>query len=74
MGPRSRAEELLADLEKEGVEASREQIARFHAPIGLDLAPENAEEIAVSIVAELLAVRSGRRGGFLKAVEEKIHS
>jgi xanthine/CO dehydrogenase XdhC/CoxF family maturation factor len=74
MGPTSRAEKLLADLEKEDVVPTREQIARFHAPVGLDLAPESADEIAVSIVGELLAVRSGRQGGFLRAMQERIHS
>ena len=36
-------------------------IARVHAPIGLDIGAETVEEIAVSIVAELVAVRRGAR-------------
>jgi xanthine dehydrogenase accessory factor len=35
--------------------------ARLHAPIGLDLGSETPEEIAISIVAQLVALR--RRGG-----------
>jgi len=35
-----------------------EQIDRVHAPIGLDIASETPEEIAVSIVAELIKVRN----------------
>jgi xanthine dehydrogenase accessory factor len=35
-------------------------IARIHAPIGIDIGAETVEEIALSIVAELVAVRRGR--------------
>jgi len=39
----------------------REQdLARIHSPIGLDIGAETPEEIAVSIVSELIAVRAGR--------------
>jgi len=41
---------------------SEEDLARLHAPIGLDIGSETVEEIAVSIVAELIAVRRGRVG------------
>ena len=37
-----------------------EQIARIHAPIGLDLGARRPEEIAISIIAEIVAVRNGR--------------
>jgi len=35
-------------------------IARIHAPIGIDIGAETVEEIALSIVAELVSVRRGR--------------
>jgi len=37
-----------------------ERLARVHAPIGLDIGAVSPEEIAVSILAELVAVRRGR--------------
>jgi xanthine dehydrogenase accessory factor len=40
-------------------------IARLHAPVGLDLGAATPEEIAISILAEIVAVRHGRRGGAL---------
>jgi xanthine dehydrogenase accessory factor len=49
-----RVEALRAD----GVAA--EQIARIHAPIGLELGGRTPEEIAVAIIAEIVAVRNGR--------------
>jgi xanthine dehydrogenase accessory factor len=44
---------------------SPEQIARVRGPIGLDIGAESPEEMAISILAELIAVRRGRSGGFL---------
>jgi xanthine dehydrogenase accessory factor len=40
-----------------------ERLARVHAPIGLDIGAETPEEIAVSIVAQLIQVRAGRDTG-----------
>ncbi len=44
---------------------SEDQLQRISAPIGLDLGSISAEEVAISIMAELLAVRHGREGGRL---------
>jgi xanthine dehydrogenase accessory factor len=41
--------------------ATPEQLARIHNPIGLDLGGRRAEEIALAIMAEIVAVRNGRR-------------
>jgi xanthine dehydrogenase accessory factor len=55
----SRRERLVAA----GV--GEDELKRISAPIGLDLGAVSSEEIAVSIMAELLAVRHGRDGGRL---------
>jgi xanthine dehydrogenase accessory factor len=57
----ARRERLLSA----GVE--EEQLGRISAPIGLDLGAVGSEEVAVSILGELLAVRYGRAGGRLSA-------
>lgn len=44
-------------LQEDGV--SEERLAQVHAPIGLDIGAETPEEIAVSIVAELILARAG---------------
>ncbi|HEX6714662.1 MAG TPA: XdhC/CoxI family protein [Thermoleophilaceae bacterium] len=49
------------------------QLERIAAPIGLDLGALSAEETAVSIVGELIAVRNGREGGRLSASGGRIH-
>jgi xanthine dehydrogenase accessory factor len=54
LGPRARTDEILRQL---GAEDARD---RVFGPVGLDLGAEGAEQIALSIVAELLAIRSAR--------------
>ena len=49
------------------------QLERIAAPIGLDLGGTSAEETAVSIVGELIAVRNGREGGRLSSARGRIH-
>ena len=42
-------------------------VARIHAPIGLDIGATGAEETALAILAEIVAVRRARAGGMLSA-------
>ncbi|HET6998999.1 MAG TPA: XdhC family protein [Solirubrobacterales bacterium] len=49
------------------------QLARVAAPIGLDLGGLRAEETALSIMAEIVAIRNGREGGRLSAASGRIH-
>ncbi len=50
-----------------------EDLARLHAPIGLDLGATSNEETALSILAEVVAARHGREGGPLKGARGRIH-
>ena len=53
---------------------SEEDIGRISAPIGLDLGGASAEEVALAIMAELVAVRYGRNAGRLsQRAAGKIH-
>lgn len=58
IGSRAKIARLYEMLVAEGADAAR--LASVHAPIGLDIGAVSPEEIAISIVAELIAVRSGR--------------
>lgn len=49
-----------------------EELARLHGPVGLDLGAATPAETAVSVVAEVLAVRRGRSGGVLARAEGRI--
>jgi xanthine/CO dehydrogenase XdhC/CoxF family maturation factor len=73
LGPRQRTLDLLRDLRDEGFEPSEESLARLHAPAGLDIGSDGAEEIALSLVAEIRAVLAGRRGGPLRERKGPIH-
>jgi xanthine dehydrogenase accessory factor len=44
---------------------SPEQVARMRAPIGLDIGAATPEEMAISILGEIIALRRGRSGGSL---------
>jgi xanthine dehydrogenase accessory factor len=50
-----------------------EDIARMAAPIGLDLGATSPEETALSIMAEVVAVRNDRAGGRLSEAKGRIH-
>ena len=74
LGPRLRCRKLLEGLGKEGFQATPEQLARLRNPIGLDIGAEGPQEIAVSFLAELLAVRNRFSAGFLTERPGGIHS
>jgi xanthine dehydrogenase accessory factor len=61
MGSRKTQEKRRARLLELGV--SEDDLARIAAPIGLDLGGMSAQEMALSILAEVVAVRNGRPGG-----------
>ncbi len=52
---------------KEEEKIAEEIIQRVYAPIGLDLHAETPEEIAVAIIAEIIQVRRGGKGGSMSA-------
>jgi len=62
MGSRRHTGHHLEDLRRRGV--PEEAVAAIQSPVGLDLGARSAPEIAVSILAGLLAVRNGAPGGW----------
>jgi xanthine dehydrogenase accessory factor len=58
IGSRRKVLTIYDEFLAEGI-ATPEQLARVHAPIGLDIGALTVDEIAVSIAAELIAIRRG---------------
>ena len=73
LGPAARTQRLLMELADEGVGSATDDRERIHGPAGLDLGSEGPDEIAHSIVAEIVAFKRGRDGGFLKQRPGPIH-
>jgi xanthine dehydrogenase accessory factor len=73
MGPRERFEEMLEEFAAEGTEFTDDQLDRLYTPVGLDLGGGSPYGIALSIVAEVLAVANDREPKHLRAREGTIH-
>jgi len=69
LGPKKKLIRMLDEL---GLNTEENQ-HRVHGPIGLDIGAETAEEIAISIIAEIKAVFSGASAGLLKEKKAPIH-
>ncbi len=72
LGSRRNQERRRALLREAGV--SDAQLERIAGPCGLDIGAHSPAETALSILAEILAVRSGRAGGRLKDAAGRIHA
>ena len=64
IGSKRRWKMTVDKLKEMGV--TEKQIAKTHSPIGLELQAETPEEIAVSIMAEILMLRGGGTGKSMK--------
>ena len=71
MGSRRTHADLMKRLRAAGL--SDEELARLSSPIGLDLGARTPEETAVSIAAEIIAVRWGGGGERLARLDGRIH-
>jgi xanthine dehydrogenase accessory factor len=72
IGSRRTQEHRRERLLEDGL--SQEDLERLSGPTGLDLGAETPAETAVSILAEILAVRAGRPGGRLRDASGRIHA
>jgi xanthine dehydrogenase accessory factor len=71
MGSRRTHDKRVVRLREAGVDDAG--LARVHAPIGLDIGARTPEETAISICAEIIAKRTGRRAAALRDTEGPIH-
>ncbi len=73
LGPRQRTERMLQALGTAGALGERDA-ARIYGPVWLDVGTDGAEQVALSVIAEILAVRSGRRADSLRERQDPIHA
>jgi xanthine/CO dehydrogenase XdhC/CoxF family maturation factor len=66
LGPNKRMDRILKQI-------PTLEVSLLSSPIGLDIGAEGPDEIAISIVSEILAVKNGRNGQSLKHKEGSIH-
>jgi xanthine dehydrogenase accessory factor len=71
MGSRRTNDDRLAQLRERGM--TDQELARLHAPIGLDIGARTPEETAASIAAEIIATRWGGSGAPLTTAQGPIH-
>ncbi|CAN5192536.1 XdhC family protein [soil metagenome] len=71
MGSRRTHDDRMARLRESGL--TEDELERLSSPIGLDLGARTPEETAVSIAAEIVALRWGGNGGRLAAEDGPIH-
>ena len=73
LGPKKKLERMFGELNDRGVTVGKEQQDKIFGPGGLDIGAETAEEIALSIAAEIKAVLSARNGRSLRLEAGPIH-
>jgi xanthine dehydrogenase accessory factor len=69
IGSKRRTSIVIDRLRDSG--ATEEQLNKIHAPIGLDIGAISPEEVALAIIAEIVAARRGAGGGSLSAWRRK---
>jgi xanthine dehydrogenase accessory factor len=65
IGSKRRTSIVIDRLREAGV--PDEQLKKIHAPIGLDIGAVTPEEVALAILAEIVAARRGAAGGSLSS-------
>jgi xanthine/CO dehydrogenase XdhC/CoxF family maturation factor len=73
LGPRTRFQKLTSALEAEGWIVDAASLSHVRSPIGLAIGAETPEEIALSILGEVLALQRGFGGGVLAGRTASLH-
>jgi xanthine dehydrogenase accessory factor len=73
LGPHARTEQMLNEIRADGVAVPPERAAEVRTPVGLDLGADAPPEIALAVLAEILAVQNGRSAIPLRDKKGRIH-
>ncbi len=73
LGPKKKLEKMIAALQDEGIEINDRAKEKIYGPVGLDIGAETAEEIALSVMAEIKAVLAKKDATTLRNKNGFIH-
>ncbi|MEY8779921.1 XdhC family protein [Allomuricauda sp. XS_ASV26] len=73
LGPLKKYNRMLNELLDEDIEVSKEDLAKIHAPVGLEIGSETPAEIGLAILAEIQSVLTNKGARPLKQKTEPIH-
>jgi xanthine/CO dehydrogenase XdhC/CoxF family maturation factor len=73
LGPRKKMDRMLSDLKQKGFVPGENELKSVFGPVGFEIGAETAEEIGLSILAEIKAYLSHKPGGSLKFKSDFIH-
>lgn len=73
LGPKKRMFKMQDDFIDHGLDIDLDKLPNLYSPVGLDIGAESPEEIALSIVSEIIAVFRERNGGCLRYRKGSIH-
>ncbi len=74
LGPKKKLDRMLDELKELGTNLTEQQLGSIYGPVGLEIGAETAEEIALSIIAEIKMVFAGKNGTSLRESKDFIHS
>ena len=74
LGPKKKLERMIHELREDGMSITEAMLEKVFGPIGLEIGAEHPAEIALSVLAEIQAVITGKPGGFLRDKTTVIHS
>lgn len=74
LGPTKRREKLFGELLERQGDIAESFLEAIHGPAGIDIGAETPQEIAIAILAEIIATRNGKEAQSLRYLGGKIHS
>ena len=73
LGPLKKYNRMLNELVDDGIEVSKGDLNKIHAPVGLEIGAETPAEIGLSVLAEIQSVLKNKNARPLKQKTKPIH-